>query len=322
MATLAFVAQAGALFGLFAAGVAVAIGAAHRRLAPAVRRLAPATRARVLLLVAAMPALLAVVFLAIAILPKVVALSFGVPDHCASHGGHAHLCPVHPFDGTLRAIAAVPLAGLAASAIALAWSALRTHSALQALASIPGAAETDGTVRVRAARPFAFTAGLLRPSIFVSTGLRDALAPEELAIVIAHERAHVRRRDALTVRAAAWLSALHLPALRREILSELRAACEQACDEDAACGGDRLRVAATIVQVARLQGDAAPWPSLAFGDGDVGTRVAALLAPAIEEPLVPRERLWLAAAAFGCVGAALASPLHHAAETLVAFLSH
>jgi Zn-dependent protease with chaperone function len=43
------------------------------------------------------------------------------------------------------------------------------------------------------ARPVAFTAGLLRPTTWISTGALARLAPEELEAVLWHERAHVRR---------------------------------------------------------------------------------------------------------------------------------
>lgn len=49
--------------------------------------------------------------------------------------------------------------------------------------------------------PLAFCYGLLRPRIALTTGLRTLLAPDELAAVLQHERAHLRRYDPLR----AWL---------------------------------------------------------------------------------------------------------------------
>lgn len=45
--------------------------------------------------------------------------------------------------------------------------------------------------------PIAFTAGLLRPSIYLSRGLFFSLGREEQEAVLAHELAHVQRRDPL-----------------------------------------------------------------------------------------------------------------------------
>jgi Zn-dependent protease with chaperone function len=43
--------------------------------------------------------------------------------------------------------------------------------------------------------PFAFCRGILRPRIYVSTGLEELLTAEELKAVLAHEEVHARRRD-------------------------------------------------------------------------------------------------------------------------------
>jgi Zn-dependent protease with chaperone function len=63
----------------------------------------------------------------------------------------------------------------------------------------------------------AFTVGWLRPTVYVAAALPRALAADEVAAVLAHERAHCRRRDPLRLslmrfaaRALFWL-----PALRR-----------------------------------------------------------------------------------------------------------
>ena len=56
------------------------------------------------------------------------------------------------------------------------------------------------------------TAGLFRPLVLVSTGLRERLRPDVLAVVLAHERAHARRRDPLRLVAAALRRAGTAPA--------------------------------------------------------------------------------------------------------------
>jgi Zn-dependent protease with chaperone function len=322
MGTLAFVAQATAVFTLAAAVVATAIAFAYPRIAARLGRLAPRQRARTLFALCALPSAAGAAFLAIALLPSAAAL-LGVDDHCAVHTHHAHLCPLHPWAHGPNAAGALLLGGLVLAFAAIAWRTVRTRRALRTVASLAEAREKDGTWRVRSPRPFAFTAGLVRPAVYVSTGLREALSASDLAIVVAHERAHARRRDALLTWAAAWLGALHVPATSRRISADLHAACEQACDLEAAReAAAPVDVAAALVRVERLQGAAGPWPSVAFGGGDVEARVESLLAPPIADRPLPRLPFWMAVAASTCIAALLADPLHHAAETLVAFLSN
>lgn len=54
----------------------------------------------------------------------------------------------------------------------------------------------------------AYTAGLLRPRIWLSTGLSERLAPDALAAVLWHERAHLVARDPLRVLIARSVAAL------------------------------------------------------------------------------------------------------------------
>lgn len=44
---------------------------------------------------------------------------------------------------------------------------------------------------------FAFTRGVLRPTVIISSGLLSQLTPEEIRAVLAHEAYHVRQRDPL-----------------------------------------------------------------------------------------------------------------------------
>jgi Zn-dependent protease with chaperone function len=64
---------------------------------------------------------------------------------------------------------------------------------------------------VDAAVPFAFCRGILRPRIYVSTGLEKLLTTEELDAVLAHEEVHARRRDPLRVLAAHVAAAALFP---------------------------------------------------------------------------------------------------------------
>lgn len=63
----------------------------------------------------------------------------------------------------------------------------------------------------------AFTVGWLRPRVYVAAALAERLPPEQLEALLAHEGAHVRRRDPLRISALRFLALVlfWLPALRR-----------------------------------------------------------------------------------------------------------
>lgn len=80
----------------------------------------------------------------------------------------------------------------------------------------------------------AFCAGLLRPRIFLSLATVEALGPEQLAAVLAHEGHHVRRRDPLRLFCLRVLAdaLFFLPALGR-LRSRFSTAAEIAADRSA-----------------------------------------------------------------------------------------
>jgi Zn-dependent protease with chaperone function len=281
----------------------------------------PAAAARWLWLLAVAPSLAPPLAIALCLLPALLG-----SDHCAQHGGHAHLCLHHL--AAARGGAASALVGLAAGGFGLALLAggVRLGRARRAIARLapgaPAAFAADVEVLATGA-PLALSLGALRPRIVVSAGLVQALEPASLAVLLEHERAHVRRRDALRTLLARALSLPHLPRVRRALLAELALATERACDEAAARrSGDRLRVAETILAVERLMQGAPSAAALAlaasFGDSAVPPRVESLLAEA--PPLSNRRRAWLFGAAAVATAIPLVEPLHHAVEHLLGAL--
>lgn len=280
-----------------------------------------ATRARMTLTWIAFPALLAAALTGVSLLPSVAMLAgHDVGDHCLTHGDHhAHLCLVHQPDGlgTSLGWCVVALVGLwTLGFLVRAGRSLR--AAYRSVAPLIEQSTADprlGIGWVPSALPVALTVGLLRPRILVSDTLRDALSPKLLDAVIAHERAHERRRDVVKRTLTVILVRFHVPWLREVLLDDFVLATELAADAAAAeAVGSTLRVADAILAVERLAADAPrSGVALAFGEATVGSRIEALLSPARR----PDKRLrfvWIAAVAGLLL--ALALPAHHAAETI------
>jgi Zn-dependent protease with chaperone function len=137
---------------------------------------------------------------------------------------HMLLAPVHSLFHWLLG------AGLVLASVDRARAIRKLRAQIRDLpASVPGpgdgvweAARLAGlppqAVRKVTALPIpAFTAGLVRPKVYVSADLPSRLSTEELAAVLAHEGAHRARRDPLRLSALRFLAHLlfWIPALRR-----------------------------------------------------------------------------------------------------------
>ncbi|MGW2746022.1 M56 family metallopeptidase [Streptomyces sp. NPDC001450] len=149
--------------------------------------------------------------------------------------------------------------------------------------------------------------------IVVSTGMLAALTPEEVSVLVAHERAHLRARHHWFV-TVAQLAATANPLLR-PLARHISYTVERWADEEAALAtGDRRRVARTIGKAALARRRTAPrtraprtalhltGPSTAAGP--IPRRVAALLEPphrgARAQPLIPALTALLVATALLC----------------------
>jgi hypothetical protein len=93
-------------------------------------------------------------------------------------------------------------------------------------------------------RPRAFCAGLLRPRVYVSTGALELLDDEALGAVLAHERAHVRRRDPLRVACGRVIAGalFYVPGLA-ELHRRQMALAELSADERAIAAAPENRAA-------------------------------------------------------------------------------
>ncbi len=307
-------------------GAAVVVGLVRNRL-PSWE---PRARHRAIVLLAAFPVLAALSLLVAVSLPSLAALLVPGLDHCTAHDdGHAHLCFTHlpeapAHTGVTLSLALLVGYGFLRASLAL-TRVVRALRVVDALARVGDAQLAHGFTIIDTTEPVCLAAGLLRPRVLISRSLLEALGSDERAVVLAHEQAHVRRRDALTGSFVRALSVLHLPHVGRWLVSELDVAAEQVCDEEAATASDRVTVAAAILTVERAvwrSTAALPFGSVvvAFGAHAVERRVEALLA----EPPAPTS-LWKLSSGLGVALAAVlvnAAELHHAAEFLLSAVAH
>ena len=100
----------------------------------------------------------------------------------------------------------------------------------------------------------ALTVGMLRPMIYLAANLATGLTAEELVSVIAHEGAHLRRRDPLRLSLLRFLACtlFWMPALRR--LADDMADEAEILADDSATRGRPLVLATAILRLARHPG--------------------------------------------------------------------
>ena len=166
-------------------------------------------------------------------------------------------------------LAAVWAVGVALLAVRAVWGYLRLSRQVALACKTPDGCFSGPCV------PAPFTLGLLRPRIYLPSGLdgstRDA--------VILHERTHIRRGDPLTkplfyaVACLHWFNPLAWLAFR-----EFECDMEAACDEAAVRGQSSAARSAYCESILRfaMQGRGVPG-SLAFGQGSAKTRIVHLL---------------------------------------------
>jgi hypothetical protein len=279
---------------LIATVVAVAATATHRRLHPTIA--AP-------LLTATIAAV------SFAAAPTMFVIGVGYLAHEPMFGGALAWCRdalgLHaaiPSWLGLPALTLVVLAVVRTRSVVRSW---RSYRRLHSMA--PEVIESRAL--------FAYTLPGRGGQIVMSSGLVGELAPDELAVVLAHERAHALHRHDRHVLVADLADAV-LPFVR-PLRSRLVFVLERWADDAAAAavGGDRRLVARTLARVA-LSHAAGPAPAVAFGGLGVAARVEALLNP----PSVSGARLWAVVMITGiaAVAAAGAVQVHHVVPLLVA----
>lgn len=179
---------------------------------------------------------------------------------------HEMLAPVHYL------FHALVIGGLLFAVYDRVRAALRVRRALAPLkAAIPaegdqfwaaavGAGVDPRRVQVVEGLPNpAFTVGWLEPRIYVAGSLRERLSPDELAALLAHEGAHLTRRDPLRLSLLRFLALtlFWIPALRK-LAADVADEAEVQADDTAA----RERPLALASAILALAGWRQPYPAL------------------------------------------------------------
>ena len=246
---------------------------------------------------AAAGVLISVVLAGLALLVPAGAVADGLAailDACA-----ATIAAVYRSPGQLAAV----LAGVVLSGgvpLRLGWVAARTRLRDQRerrrlRAGILAGARPErslGAVVLDSDHAAAFCVPGRRRTVVVTTAALHTLSADELAAVLAHERAHLRGHHHLAVGAARILDRAFpgVPLFSRG-RAETERLVELLADDAAARQVNRVEVASALVTLAGMR---APAPALAAAQGAGVARVTRLLRPAA--PLGPAQRIVAATA--------------------------
>ncbi len=306
----------GALWGIAAALL-------FPRLRPKILALRPALRARIIWAWSTTPLMMGVCLTPLLFFPY-SPLRFSHGDHCENHPAcGSHLSQIHlPLpDGTsLPGIISLPLVGgfilFLLFQIYTVYRGLQFRRNLQALSS----SSSSEANLLATDRPLALSVGFIKPQVYISKALKQGLSEEQLQIVLAHEQAHVKRRDGLWRYLAEAGSYLHLPRTRQLLLSDLTLATEQACDEAASrAQGNRIQVAETILAVERLMQPHGPVkgtaPACFFNNHSIARVQSLLDTGAAQKKRIPVLLVLPLATVLAAV--VYVEPLHHGTEWLL-----
>lgn len=240
------------------------------------------------------------------------------PDHCHAHDHGLHLCGVHGDVHTPLLVLGVVLVPLVAFRTLLTGRRLRRASVdLQALEAL--GVRNGALVEVPSDVPLCLATGVLRPRVLLSSGLRANLGGLAMEAALAHEHAHLRRRDPAALVFLQLAAAFGIPG--PAITGAFRTAAEESADAEAAAEVGGVAVAEALVRIARFMSERSgplSLSALAFGTHPLEQRVILLLAG----PAAPGKPFGLplvgviavAAVALGAVGA---EPIHHVIEDLL-----
>ena len=186
----------------------------------------------------------------------------------------------------------------------------------QALARLVARAGLGRPVGLRASAlvPSPLVIGYLKPVILLPLSVASGLRPAELEMILAHELAHVLRRDYLFnfVQTLAETVFFYHPAVWF-LAAVLHAERENCCDDLAAqLGGNPRQLARALAALAELTAEAAPLPRLALAAGLRRDSLLSRVRRLAQGRPAPTTGLWPATLALLVLGLGLGGLLHNA----------
>lgn len=135
---------------------------------------------------------------------------------------------------------------------------------------------------------YAFTSGLWKPKIYLSTGICSYLTSKELRTVILHETHHIKNNAPLRLFILQILCVLNffLP-INRRLLNLYSSVCEKAADDAAVnISGEPLELASALLKLSRSRTSDALYFTVAFSRGQraIEDRIMRLLEPQVVPP--------------------------------------
>ncbi len=203
-----------------------------------------------------------------------------IPSHC-----HGDVCGIHTPSITLYSL----FGGLVAIASALVTlgflvipllSIKHYRHQFTALNRLSTSLVSTDYQLIENSAVLAWSAGFWKPKVFISQGLKSLLTEDELAVVVAHEQAHVARRDNLNKFILLWTTKFWFFKVTNTIREDFECACEQACDfASNQKVGNKLLVLSTIKKVfaATQRGNTAEIKEQLF----INKRIASLEDPSL-----------------------------------------
>mgnify|MGYP000624782322 FL=1 len=293
---------------------ALLLATCYPLLRPQLMRWHPAIASNLLLLLLAFPLLLSLSTAALIFLPL---FEFAlVSDHCHDN------CAAH---SPLIEIAGLAETGLLLTLMIACFLCYRLLLNLRVSRNLQRQLRhltTDcGSYRLLdSEQAFVFTLGWWRNEVYLTSGLQSRCTEDDLAIILAHEYAHSRRRDNVRLLAAMLFNLVLPGSLGKQMQDDYHLLIESACDFAAAEGRDRLSVAETLLKIQKLSPDQWQFGKdvilSALTGSEVELRVRALI-HGRNESLAQQASLQLSFLMLVFASISLVDPLHHGIEILL-----
>jgi len=209
-----------------------------------------------------------------------LAMTVVVQNPAIAADGHWSIDALRRSDPVRTPVAIAALALLGCVAVRFIWVLIRRANALVVAYRLNHSVADNGAdlVVVPTETLDAYAVPGRPGRVFVTAGMLELLSRDECAVMLSHERSHLRHRHHWHRTAVAVARALN-PLLFSLPHTQLWAT-ERWADEDAADAGDRSVLASALSRAAEARrAGSLPSTALAFTANTVDSRIAALLTP-------------------------------------------